>query len=769
VAVATQDELVVGWLVCWEEALQKGEEPPPLDQLPSSLRRRAQEGIRLLRLFPEAKVGASFPSQPEEEHPPLRLDDFDDYQDIVYLDHGGMGVVYRAFDTSRKHPIAMKFPLPARHELWDHFIHEPQSIAQLDHPNIVRVYKVQQCPDRPYFTMKLVQGDKLDKYLQAQDHQPRVIAAMMVKVARAVHHAHQRGVLHRDLKPGNILLDGDEPVVTDFGLATEAILPTACRREGPDATGPYYSASRSFQGIVGTIGFMSPEQAKAEPPREVTTLSDVYGLGAVLYALLTGRPPFPVQGEDIQGALAKVRSPAQPDLPRSLNRRVDLNLQATCLKALDKDPARRYQSAEGLARDLERWLANEEIEARRLPLFHRERVRRWCRRNPGWAALAVAAVAMLILSAVLANVGAWHMESKAVEATGESNTRAAEMVADSFLWLMKDLSRNVVETAQSEEVRQLLRQTASAKTTKQLKTYLSGEGQQLNAWVQEQFTRCNIRLKGEGIPAFATFYFLNQDGRLVTYAALPGEEQMDQTGELFEGRDYFLVATDYGKQGLRGMDAVHVSRVFQSKTDGHFKFAISTPVLDADGSWLGVMSATLPNHRNYGLDDRLLHDSRQEVVLVGPVDRSIATSQDTLRLGYDYHVLLHDAFGDHTLRKRPVEFTLPPTSWPRREPRRPELVPRPAKSVEPVTRYQDPLGSEREKYVGYWVAGFAPVGNTDLVVIVQQRYDDAVGQQVAFAKRFIWSGWSALALACGLAAAVAGVRAARRRRQRALS
>jgi hypothetical protein len=313
-----------------------------------------------------------------------------------------------------------------------------------------------------------------------------------------------------------------------------------------------------------------------------------------------------------------------------------------------------------------------------------------------------------------------------------------------------------------------LRQTASARTREQLKAYLDGEGQQLNAWVQEQFTRCNVRLKGEGIPEFATFYFLNRDGRLVTYAALPGE-QTDRTGDLFEGRDYFLIATENGKQGLHGMDAVHVSRVFQSKTDEQFKFAISTPVLDADGSWLGVMSATLPSHRNYGLDDRLLHDSRQEVVLVGPVDRSVATREDSFRLTYDYHVLLHDAFGDLTLRKRPVEFRLPPTSWPRRNPRRPELMPRTAKPIEPVTRYQDPLGGEREKYVGYWVAGFAPVGNTDLVVIVQQRYDDAVGQQVAFAKRFIWSGWSALALACGLSAAVAGVRAVHRRRLRATS
>jgi ABC-type amino acid transport substrate-binding protein len=308
-----------------------------------------------------------------------RLPDFDDYQGIEYVGHGGMGVVYRAFDKRLNMEVALKVPLPDLSLPVEDFVREARNIARLRHPNIVHVYKAGEHEGRPYFTMSLIEGPDLEEHLGGHPRDPRAVARLMVKVARAVHHAHQRGVLHRDLKPGNILLDGDgEPLVTDFGLATEAAAP------GP-------TASRSFRGIKGTLGFMSPEQA--EPPREVTTLSDVYGLGAVLYALLTGRPPF--QDDDFLKLLHQVRDPqCGPEPPR-----VDRDLQAVCLRCLNKDPARRYRSADGVARDLERWLDGRETEAR--PWGRAEKLVRGCRRNLGLAGLSAVAATLLVAVVVL--------------------------------------------------------------------------------------------------------------------------------------------------------------------------------------------------------------------------------------------------------------------------------------------------------------------------------------------------------------------------------
>jgi ABC-type amino acid transport substrate-binding protein len=325
---------------------------------------------------------------------PPRLPDFDDYQDIEYVGHGGMGVVYRAFDRRLKVKVALKVPVPDLPPHAARFLQDPEHIARLHHQNIVQVHKAGEHNGRPYFTMNLIEGPGLEEHLGGHPRDPRAVAGVMVKVARAVHHAHQRCILHRDLKPGNILLDRDgEPLVIDFGLATESVLPDVA--DG-GAVPTRDTASRSFQGIQGTIGFMSPEQA--EPPKEVTTLSDVYGLGAVLYALLTGRPPF--RDDDLRKLLRQVRDPqCQPEPPGKLNPRVDRDLQAICLRCLNKDPAGRYRSAEGVAKDLERWLDGRETEAR--PWGRVERVAGWCRRNLGLAGLSALAATLLVALIVL--------------------------------------------------------------------------------------------------------------------------------------------------------------------------------------------------------------------------------------------------------------------------------------------------------------------------------------------------------------------------------
>jgi eukaryotic-like serine/threonine-protein kinase len=343
---------------------------------------------------PGAALSRTGGSQSDSGEPTeSRVSYFGDYELIEVIAQGGMGVVYKARQVSLNRTIALKMVRAGRFATADdlqRFRLEAEAAAHLDHPNIVPIYEVNEHEGHHYFSMKLVDGGNLAAQVVQFRAAPRAAARLTATVARAVHYAHQRGILHRDLKPANILLSGRPdspleervPLVTDFGLAK--------RFEGPGA-----SLTQSGS-IVGTPSYMAPEQAEGRR-ESVTTAADIHALGAILFELLTGRPPF--RAETMLETLRLVRE-QDPEHPSAINPKVDRDLETIVLKCLEKHPVRRYRSAEALAEDLDRWLADLPIRARPATLIYR--AVKWVRRRPAPAGLILAAsVAVLATAAAI--------------------------------------------------------------------------------------------------------------------------------------------------------------------------------------------------------------------------------------------------------------------------------------------------------------------------------------------------------------------------------
>jgi len=301
-----------------------------------------------------------------------------DYEILDEIGRGGMGVIYLARQRHPQRIVAVKRVLnyhPDSHETFKRFRREADAAASLDHPNILPIYEVSESEDGlPFFSMKFATGGSLQKVAPALRAEPRRCVQLMAKVARAVEYAHGQGILHRDLKPGNILLDGrGEPLVSDFGLA-----------KWLDANKNITKSLTAF----GTPGYTAPEQAEGAAA-DLTPAADVYSLGAILFELLAGRLPF--VGSN---ALRVIRQAAETTAPklRSLSHSHGRDLETVCARCLERDPKARYQSAGDLATDLERWLDGRPIVAR--PVSPPARIWRWSRRNPTSALLAASLIAL---------------------------------------------------------------------------------------------------------------------------------------------------------------------------------------------------------------------------------------------------------------------------------------------------------------------------------------------------------------------------------------
>ncbi len=350
---------------------------------------------------------------------------FGDYEILETIAKGGMGVVYKARHRKLNRVVALKMILAgesAHPDDIERFYVEAKAAAQLDHKNIVGIHELGEVAGQHYISMQFVEGQSLADLVREYPLDPRVASKYMAAISEAMQYAHGHGILHRDLKPGNILVDRDNlPLITDFGLAK--LNPNTA--SGDEQARANQSTMTIAGQPMGTPSFMPPEQARGSTD-QISELSDVYSLGATLYHLLTGKPPF--AAVDVFKTMEQVLK-VEPISPRVLNASVPKDLETICLKCLQKSPERRYGSAQDLADELRRYLAGEPIHARPVGLI--ERSIRWCRRNP-WPTTAICAslIGLIVATSLWRMAVSARNDADAANATAQAERTEAVLARD---------------------------------------------------------------------------------------------------------------------------------------------------------------------------------------------------------------------------------------------------------------------------------------------------------------------------------------------------
>lgn len=572
-----------------------------------------------------------------------------------------MGIIFEARELNPDRLVALKMirsgalASPQERE-W--FRREAQEASRLEHSNIVTVFHVGEEDEPAYYTMRLMSGTLGRERVDA-----RRAAKLMATIARAVHHGHTRGVLHRDLKPANILIDeARNPHVADFGIATHL-------DEGDLSPDP-----------LGTPHYMSPEQA-GPPPRQLSTKSDVYSLGAILFELLTGRPPF--EAETMDAVLELQRSATPPSL-RSLDPAMDRDLEAICLACLSKRPEDR-PSAERLADELERFLVGEPILSR--PLGAGERMARWGKTHPAAAGFAATATWTLIILLIAAVTLRRDQEAERRSDVLNANAYAARSLAELRL-LQVGNSVKIVEQLAADPL---------------VVTRLAAPPGEFPTAVEE----------ARRAESFVTIGLLNTAGRAVARSPLPPDPD-----------EYFAMDwgwTDHFKEskrrGEQGRYQAYVGLSSRSEVTGDDKFTISAPVFGSDGGFTGVIYASFPADSVLGHQRGVPDDPRRTTALLARRDN------DRLDAGMPrsegFVILVHDGLSQgKAIAAASTAFKAVP--FPDRDAGFDVWT---AAPVAADDNYFDPVPG----FEGRWLAGFSPVGNTGYVVAVQTRYQVSAG------------------------------------------
>jgi serine/threonine-protein kinase len=630
-----------------------------------------------------------------------------DYELLEQIGEGGMGVVYKARKRGTDHHVALKMlpsPLASPADVYL-FRAEVNAVKRLDHPNIVPIYEVGEHLGRPYFTMKWMAGGTLAAHLEQIRKDPRAAAAIVESLARAVHHAHQRGILHRDLKPLNILLDEKgTPYVADFGIAKDE-QDLLTRRDG----------------VPGTLAYMAPEHLDGH----TTARSDVYGLGVILYELLTGLQPF--RGRTAGEIQRQIRE-SSPRNPRAIAPHVERDLSVIVMRTLEKDPELRYGSAEELAKELRRYLNDEPIDM----VGPARQAWRWCLRHSVASGAVVAAASFLLMMTFGAVSIARSLEASKRAQIQDGNRVIAWLVAGSVLSYLRNLGEDVRGAAESDEVVQALDPAAPDK--------------------DHPVDVCAHLHQRHAAQSPHSWFLAYQDGSVRCFfspraQARSGHSpwpEFDFTDKKYDFRDYFIGVRGLAEKGLR---RAYVSHAFLAEADNFYQSTIAAPVYARDGKWLGLVVAAIATTATLG--NLPPEDKQHTFVLAAPRGRDRDTP--SLPDPPEYLVLRHPAYANYreaiTLDDDQVRrlgrdsqegdkhlehwWELADSRW-----------------MTTTEGYEDPMGKKDPQYAGRRMAGLAPVGHTGFVVIVESSTSDTLGHEKELAGKV--GRWVAIAAGPGV-------------------